>query len=402
MVLVSVIITCYNYGRFVSQAIESALGQTHPAVEVIVIDDGSTDDTRDVCQRYGNRITYIYQANAGVSCARNRGAAIAKGEFLNFLDADDWLAQNKIEKQLRRFADNPELAVVTCGSHHVDEKGAVLRTVTPCWGNVMLENLLNNVNVCPHAALIRRSVFEAVGGFYEGFISESWPEDVDFFLRVAASGYKFYMEEEALCYYRFHTTTVSRNNQHEASLLGYRRMIDRIAEMQFKTITPAQLKRFRGLVLTGFATRFLRKDLPRSRELILEVWQDLPDLFWNPTVTGNLFLGGIYGPPEIIRTIHIPETWQTCSGLVQEMTGRNTKLGRRLLCSLSLHLGTMAYARNDPHLARVFTHRAILLEPFLVFHDGNLESVIRNYMGPKWGRMAGKVKRAILLAKPAF
>ena len=91
--LISVIIPCYNYGRFLPDAVNSVLGQKKDglAVEIIVVDDGSTDDTAAVAQRLGSSIQYIYQENQGPSAARNSGIRIARGDYLVFLDADDLL-----------------------------------------------------------------------------------------------------------------------------------------------------------------------------------------------------------------------------------------------------------------------------------------------------------------------
>lgn len=89
---ISVIITSYNYARFIGEAIESVLGQTYQDFEVIVVDDGSTDDTRSVLDRFGDHITCIYQTNQGKSAALNQGIASAQGRYLAFLDSDDcWL-----------------------------------------------------------------------------------------------------------------------------------------------------------------------------------------------------------------------------------------------------------------------------------------------------------------------
>ena len=98
---VSVIIPCHNYGRFVTAAVESALSQTYQPVDVIVIDDGSTDDTPERLQAFGSRIRYIRQENQGVSAARNTGIRQSCGEWVAFLDADDFWHPQKLEAQFR-------------------------------------------------------------------------------------------------------------------------------------------------------------------------------------------------------------------------------------------------------------------------------------------------------------
>src|SRR5438309_4900890 len=98
--LVSVVVPNYNYGRYVREAVDSVLGQTYPAVEVIVVDDGSSDDSLSVLQSYGSKIKLVVQPNGGVHKARNRGIEESKGEFVAFLDADDVWEPTKLERQV--------------------------------------------------------------------------------------------------------------------------------------------------------------------------------------------------------------------------------------------------------------------------------------------------------------
>jgi glycosyltransferase involved in cell wall biosynthesis len=118
--LVSVIITCFNQGRFLADAIESALDQSYEHTEVIVVDDGSTDDTREIALRYP-RVRYYHQANAGLSAARNAGIDQSAGEFIAFLDADDWLYKDAISTNLDELTNNPVLAFVSGWHDKVDE-----------------------------------------------------------------------------------------------------------------------------------------------------------------------------------------------------------------------------------------------------------------------------------------
>lgn len=103
--LVSVVIPTYNYGRYVCDAVDSALAQTYPNIEVIVVDDGSTDDTRQRLQRYRSKIRYIYQDNRGPGAARNTAIRAARGEWIALLDADDTWAEDKTERQLQVAAE---------------------------------------------------------------------------------------------------------------------------------------------------------------------------------------------------------------------------------------------------------------------------------------------------------
>ena len=113
MKLVSVIIPVYNYDRYLGEAIESALGQTYQHLEVIVVDDGSTDQSGEVARSFAGRgVRYCHQVHAGIGPARNSGVELAQGEFLAFLDADDRWSLEKLERQLRAFESDPKLEMV--------------------------------------------------------------------------------------------------------------------------------------------------------------------------------------------------------------------------------------------------------------------------------------------------
>lgn len=124
--LVSVIIPSYNRAYIVGQAIESVLRQTHEKVEVVVIDDGSTDDTATVVKAFDDRVRYIYQPNAGIAVARNTGIAAARGEFVAFLDSDDEWLPWKVEAQLAVLRARPECGMIWTDMTAVDESGAVV------------------------------------------------------------------------------------------------------------------------------------------------------------------------------------------------------------------------------------------------------------------------------------
>src|SRR5262249_2428536 len=107
--LISCIVPVFNGERYLREALDSILAQTYQPLELIVLDDGSTDGTAALVAGYGERIRYLWQANAGEAGARNRGLSIAQGEFVAFLDADDLWHPEKLRRQLARLHDRPEL-----------------------------------------------------------------------------------------------------------------------------------------------------------------------------------------------------------------------------------------------------------------------------------------------------
>ena len=120
MKTISVIIPAYNYARYLAEAIDSALGQTYAPLEVIVVDDASTDDTPRVLAAYGQRIRAIRQPNGGAGAARNTGIAAARGEYVAFLDADDVWLPRKLELQMALFDADPALGLIHGGKGATD------------------------------------------------------------------------------------------------------------------------------------------------------------------------------------------------------------------------------------------------------------------------------------------
>ena len=126
--LVSVIIPAYNHAPYIRQCVDSALAQTYPAVEVVVVDDGSTDGTYELLQTYGERITLIRQANRGTQAARNTAIAASTGEYLALLDSDDAWLPHKLAQQMQLFAEHPDTALVYSLANAIDQAGL------PAWG----------------------------------------------------------------------------------------------------------------------------------------------------------------------------------------------------------------------------------------------------------------------------
>jgi glycosyltransferase involved in cell wall biosynthesis len=180
---VSVVIPTYNYGRYVRDAIESALAQTVLPLEVVVVDDGSTDDTPAVLARYGDRIRVVRQENQGLSAARNTGIRAACGEWVAFLDSDDAFHPRKLELQLAALAGRRELHLVATDAFSDEplrwpDVPDAPRVVPVSAGAIAVRTLF-----APSSVLARKSCFDAVGDFDPALRSV---EDRDMWVRVAA------------------------------------------------------------------------------------------------------------------------------------------------------------------------------------------------------------------------
>ena len=202
--LISVIIPTYNCDRYLPQAIDSVFAQTFEDYELLVIDDGSTDTTPQVVQRYDDdRFRYIRQANQGVAVARNHGIQLARGEWIAFLDADDWFVPTKLEHQGAIFDAHPDVGIVHSGWQRVDAAGQTLMDVMP-WHDVPrldLEHWLKWKPVLPSAMMFRRSWLLQADGFDPRFPPA---EDTDLVLRLAAMGCQTEWLQDITVYYRQH------------------------------------------------------------------------------------------------------------------------------------------------------------------------------------------------------
>lgn len=185
---VSAIIPTYNRRQLVVRAIQSALAQTRAVEEIIVIDDGSTDGTGEaLAAEFGDRIVYVRQANAGVSTARNRGMAMARGRYFALLDSDDEWLPEKTARQVEWLETHADFGMVLCDVDRIDAERRPIdvfrrRDVIREDGWV-LGMVLQDPALAPVSAMFRREVFADVGGFDESLATA---EDLDFHLRVAS------------------------------------------------------------------------------------------------------------------------------------------------------------------------------------------------------------------------
>lgn len=212
--MVSVIIPTYNRVNLVVQAVDSVLAQTCKEFELIVVDDGSTDNTREVIAGYGDRVRYVYQDNAGVYAARNHGIGLSTGSFIAFLDSDDVWEKDKLACQLDLLIKYPEYAAVHTASSTIDKNGRIIESVVNPQrqshdGKVFDEFFEHNMSVILlSTVMMRRECFDKIGLF-----DEHSPVATDhfFFLRLAFY-YQIAFIDEPLVRYRLTDGSLSRRN----------------------------------------------------------------------------------------------------------------------------------------------------------------------------------------------
>lgn len=264
--LVSVLIPCHNAAPWLAETLESALAQTWPNLEVILVDDGSTDDSLTVAHRFKQpNLRIIAQANQGAAAARNRALESAQGEVIQFLDADDLLAPDKIERQMALLQQHPGCLIAGAWARFRHQPQEATFTPEPLWQDMAPVDWL----VCawsghwmmhPAAWLVPRSLIQAAGPWNEAL---SLNDDGEYFARVilASQGVRFC--QEARSYYRSgHAVSLSGRKTPEAWASQYR-----VLSLQSRYLLTAE-------------------DSPRTRQVcanlmqrfIYEVFPDVPSL----------------------------------------------------------------------------------------------------------------------------
>ena len=185
--IISVVVPAYNVGWCVRRALDSVLSQSYRQFELIVVNDGSTDDTGSVLDSYGNSIRVITQENAGMSNARNTGIRAASGAYIAFLDADDWWLPTKLEQQWRLMQNRPEIGFCSTSARVEDPQGNLLNIWKCCSKGNLLETLfIHKASIAGgcSAVMAKKTLLDKVGLFDEelkGF------EDPDLWIRFAAA-----------------------------------------------------------------------------------------------------------------------------------------------------------------------------------------------------------------------
>jgi glycosyltransferase involved in cell wall biosynthesis len=188
-VSVSLVIATFNHGRLLPEALDSAIGQTLEGVEIVVVDDGSTDDTPAVLARYGDRIRVVHQSNRGLAAARNTGLAAVRGAYVSFLDADDVLMPTKLAEQIAVLEQAPAVgwtycdvlieATATATAMRASERFGYAGRRLEGW---LFPELIHGNFIPAIAPLVRRTALDAAGGFDERLTAL---EDWDLWLRLS-------------------------------------------------------------------------------------------------------------------------------------------------------------------------------------------------------------------------
>ena len=194
---VTCIVPAYNAARFIGETIDSVLAQTFPVAEIIVVDDGSMDTTSAVVEGYSDTVRLIRQPNTGPAAARNNGIRNSSGDFIAFIDSDDLWTPDKLEIQMARFTERPELQV--CFTHLINFRNLP--------GSILFRDGYEEtdewplVHFIPSSMVARRNAFGVVGGFSEELRRA---EDTEWYARMMMRGITYEVVETVLLYRRVH------------------------------------------------------------------------------------------------------------------------------------------------------------------------------------------------------
>jgi len=308
--LVSVIIPCYNYARYLGDAIGSVLNQTYQHYEVVVVDDGSTDNTAEVAARYPG-VRYIYQKNQGISAARNTGARHSRGGFLVFLDPDDMLLRTALEIGVRCLKANPDCALVSGNCQFIAADGTPIRTPQSPQSvdkEHYLALLYFNYIWNPANVMYRREVFESVGGFDPAIGAA---EDCDLYLRITRR-FSMRCHGKIVAKYRRHGVNLSQNAE---KMLKYMLLILRSQAEHVRGDKRYELQLKRGISLQRehYGRRVVRRAYISIRNR-----RD-----WIRGVSGMSVLLGSYQKGLLLLFILLARR------IAKSLTGRGRKATRR-------------------------------------------------------------------------
>ena len=260
---VSVVIPAYNKAELTVKTVESVLSQTYKNIEIIVVDDGSTDNTKDLLKPYVGKIQYIHKDNGGACSARNVGIRKSTGEYICLIDCDDTYLPKKIEKSVAYLEKHPECGFVHTAAYLVDEKGNIITQHSHKWAHKtgwISKYLLFKNFICNSTVVIRKSCFEKVGLFDEEIFT---PGDWDMWLRLSEN-YKVGYISKPLTKYMVSSSFIFNNliraQEEELKVIG--KIFKRFPQMS---------KKLKGKIMSSFYLRhalnyLLTKDFEKTKK----------------------------------------------------------------------------------------------------------------------------------------
>lgn len=342
---VSVIIPVYNHGRYLADAINSVLAQDYQDWEIVIVDDGSTDDTPIIVSRYANdQVRYVFQENKGQAAARNTGIKNSHGRYLAFLDADDWFLPDKLQLQVPVLEAHPDLCMVSSGWLFVDEQGNTLEEVRP-WESCPSLDVEAWLLGCPfvvHGVLVRREAIDQAGLFDESQ-SLVGVEDWDLFLRIAATGQPMEWVRQITCKYRMHQENMTRSTWRQKEKT---RVLDKFFATPIATAMSEVLKRraYANVLLEIANCQYMAGAFDDAKESVSRAVDWLPTIIeGDPPSLVTTFRNWALEPRVSQRVQHISSVFDHLPDSVSRL--RNYR--KQVLAAVHMNLAFSNYACHN-------------------------------------------------------
>jgi tetratricopeptide (TPR) repeat protein len=372
---VSVIIPAYNQGCYLVSAIESVLAQTYQDFEIVVVDDGSTDNTAEVAQRYSDpRVRYVYQENRGLSAARNTGIRHSAGEFLSFLDSDDLFLPEKLELLTAVLDDRSDVGFVAGQAQPIDEQG---KPTGKLFATPLPENgreLLNGNPLHVGSVLLRREWQERVGFFDESLRSY---EDWDMWLRLARAGCRMSWVARPVSLYRFHRAQMTRD--------GSQMTVATFAVLDKLFNDPGLPTSWRDMHASAYSHAHLRaaaqayrtRDFEQAKSSLARAAELNPELAANEGAVLAKHLSAWTELPKIADPlIFLEEIYDNLPPDLQSLKGRRRQeIGRS-----AMKIAFEAYEKGDLARARAAGRKAFSCEPGWIANRGAVAVLVRSHL----------------------
>ena len=288
---VSVVIPAYNKADLTIKTVASVLGQTYGNIEVIVVDDGSTDDTKNKLQLFGDKIHYIYKQNGGACSARNVGIKQATGEYIALIDCDDIFYPEKIAKSVEYLEKNPDYGFIYTGAYFINGNDEV---ISEYWisgypaSGLIASGLILRAFICNSTVVVRKECFKEVGYFDEKIFI---PADWDMWLRLSEK-YKAAYIDDKLTGYRLTDSYTASNMERGINETVY--VLNKAFSRNNHLSSGFKKRCLANMYITYGINYAVRHDFKKSRETLLKGILNRPH-----SLKGLLALGGLLFAPKL-------------------------------------------------------------------------------------------------------
>lgn len=371
--LVSVVIPTYNRASLLRETIDSVLAQTYKPIEIIVVNDGSTDDTsRMLDEDYAGRVIHLLKANGGGTAARNSGIQAARGQFINVLDHDDLFLPQKIELQVSMLLQHPGMGLAHCGYYRMNKDGRYIDKVTQLPDGDVRGEIVKGCFCWSGGPLIRREIFDQVGLFDERI----WSSDADMWLKIALAGWEFGCIQEPMGAYRILTDSsmadVERTERMDSAILEWVSVYPNLPEAAQKNLKHGYFNQ-RFWLGCRFYTIGRYDDAKRN---ISESLTIIPEMLTTPISISHLFLTNALDP-----RVADPVAWinNVFDNLPAEIDALLQPKRRDIIAHTYSGMAMRSYAYGELELASTQFTSAIEYDPAIPERGEDFERMLVDF-----------------------